>query len=298
MKKVCLSLFLLFCMVGTYASRPKVGLVLGGGGAKGAAEIGVLKVIDKARKEGLHIDFIAGTSMGAVIGGLYAVGFSPNEIERLFLSEKWLTLFSGDAVGYISKRGWRAPTGLIKSDVIQAKLDSVFATVNRRFFSSTLIPFNCVAVDLEKFKEERLCEGVLAREILASMSYPGFLPVTQDGKKLIDGGVLNNLPIDVVRIMGADIVIVIDLEQKAPSPRSFSLKRTLGIGGIANWLVSRPDITKRDENIKSLMKTDIYVNPNLKDYSIKDFDGTKLKQMILIGENEGNKIWNELMKLK
>ena len=98
--------------------------------------------------------------------------------------------------------------------------------------------------------------------------------------------------------MGADIVIVVDLEHKAPSPRSFSLKGTLGIGGIANWLVSRPDITKRDENIKSLMKTDIYIKPNLRDYSIKDFDGTKLKEMILIGEKEGNRIWNELMKLK
>ena len=298
MKKVYLLLFVFVCTVSSYANRPRIGLVLGGGGAKGAAEIGVLKVIDKARKAGLHIDYIAGTSMGAVVGGLYAAGISPDDIERLFLTEKWLAIFSGDAVGYISKTGWRAPTGLIRSDVIQAKLDSVFTTVNRRFFSSTIIPFNCVAVDLEKFKEERLCEGVLAREILASMSYPGFLPVQQNGKKLIDGGVLNNLPVDVARTMGADIVIVVDLEQKAPSPRSFSLKGTLGIGGIANWLVSRPDITKRDENIKSLMKTDIYINPNLKAYSIKDFDGTKLKEMIQIGENEGNKIWNELMKLK
>lgn len=298
MKKTYLFLLIFIWSVGAYANRPRIGLVLGGGGAKGAAEIGVLKVIDKARKAGLHIDYIAGTSMGAVVGGLYAAGISPNDIERLFLTEKWLTIFSGDAVGYISKAGWRAPTGLIRSDVIQAKLDSVFSTVNRRFFSNTLIPFNCVAVDLEKFKEERLCEGVLARAILASMSYPGFLPVQQDGKKLIDGGVLNNLPVDIVRMMGADIVIVIDLEQKTPSPRSFSLKGSLGIGGIANWLISRPDITKRDENIKSLMKTDIYIKPNLRDYSIKDFDGTKLKEMILIGEKEGNRIWNELMKLK
>lgn len=298
MKKTCLLLLFLAWVLGSYANRPKIGLVLGGGGAKGAAEIGVLKVIDKARKEGLHIDYIAGTSMGAVVGGLYAAGFSPNEIERLFLTEKWLTIFSGDAVGYISKRGWRAPTGLIRGDVIQAKLDSIFTTVNRRFFSNTLIPFNCIAVDLEKVKEERLCEGVLARAILASMSYPGFLPVQQDGKKLIDGGVLNNLPIDVVRIMGADIVIAVDLEQDTPSPRRFSLRGTLGIGGVANWLVSRPDIKKRYDNIKSLMNSDLYVNPPIKSFSIKDFDEQKLREMIKIGEDEGMKIWQELMNLK
>lgn len=298
MRRTFIFFLCLLWVEASLAVRPKIGLVLGGGGAKAAAEIGVLKVIDKARKAGMPIDFIAGTSMGAVIGGLYAAGFSPEKIEELFLTEEWLKVFSGDAVGYISFSSWRAPTGLIRGDVIQARLDSIFSTVNRRLFTETEIPFNCVAVNLNSIEEEILHEGVLARAILASMAYPGFLPVQQDGKKLIDGGVLNNLPIDVARIMGADIVIAVDLEQEESATRKFSLKAKLGIGGIANWLVSRPDIKKHNENVESLIKPDIYIQPSLKGYSITDFEKTKLKEMIKIGEEKGNHYWVDLMRLR
>ena len=295
MKKViCIVIASLFSISIT-ASRPKVGLVLGGGGAKGAAEVGILKVIDKARKYGLEIDYIAGTSMGALIGGLYAAGISPDDIERLMLTEKWLSLYSKDAVGYFSKNYWRAPTGLVRDDFLQNKLDSVFSSYDCRFFSDTLIPFNCVAVNINDMTEVYLKEGVLARSIVASMAYPGFLPIQQDGMNLIDGGILNNLPVDVARRMGADIVIAIDLEQTTKSTRNFSLKGTLGIGGFANWFVSRPDFKKRNENIKD---ANVYIHPVLTAFSIKDFDYSKLIRMIEIGEQEGNKFWNVLINLK
>ena len=291
---ICIVIVSLFSVTIT-ASRPKVGLVLSGGGAKGAAEVGILKVIDKARKYGLEIDYIAGTSMGALIGGLYAVGISPDDIERMMLTEKWLSLYSKDAVGYFSKNYWRAPTGLVRDDFLQNKLDSVFSSYGCRFFSDTIIPFNCVAVNINDMTEVYLKEGVIARSIVASMAYPGFLPIQQDGMNLIDGGILNNLPVDVVRRMGADIVIAIDLEQATKSTRNFSLKGTLGIGGIANWLVSRPDVKKRNENIKD---ANVYIHPNLTAFSIKDFESSKLIKMIEIGEQEGNKFWNILINLK
>ena len=217
MKKAICIILISLVSVTIAASRPKVGLVLSGGGAKGAAEVGVLKVIDKARKYGLKIDYIAGTSMGALIGGLYAAGICPDDIERMMLIEKWLSLYSKDAVGYFSKNYWRAPTGLVRDDFLQNKLDSVFSSYGCRFFSDTLIPFNCVAVNINDMTEVYLKEGVLARSIVSSMAYPGFLPIQQDGMNLIDGGILNNLPVDVVRRMGADIVIAIDLEQTTNS---------------------------------------------------------------------------------
>ncbi len=295
MKKAICIILVSLVSVTIAASRPKVGLVLSGGGAKGAAEVGVLKVIDKARKYGLKIDYIAGTSMGALIGGLYAAGISPDDIERMMFTEKWLSLYSKDAVGYFSKNYWRAPTGLVRDDFLQNKLDSVFSSYGCRFFSDTLIPFNCVAVNINDMTEVYLKEGVLARSIVASMAYPGFLPIQQDGMNLIDGGILNNLPVDVVRRMGADIVIAIDLEQTTNSTRNFSLKGTFGIGGIANWLVSRPDVKKRNENIKD---ANVYIHPNLTAYSIKDFESSKLIKMIEIGEQEGNKFWNILINIK
>lgn len=295
MKKAICIILVSLVSVTIAASRPKVGLVLSGGGAKGAAEVGVLKVIDKARKYGLKIDYIAGTSMGALIGGLYAAGISPDDIERMMFTEKWLSLYSKDAVGYFSKNYWRAPTGLVRDDFLQNKLDSLFSSYGCRFFSDTLIPFNCVAVNINDMTEVYLKEGVLARSIVASMAYPGFLPIQQDGMNLIDGGILNNLPVDVVRRMGADIVIAIDLEQTTNSTRNFSLKGTFGIGGIANWLVSRPDVKKRNENIKD---ANVYIHPNLTAYSIKDFESSKLIKMIEIGEQEGNKFWNILINIK
>ncbi len=294
--------------------RPKVGLVLGGGGAKGAAEVGVLKVIEEA---GIPIDYIAGTSIGSIVGGLYAIGYRAEQLDSMFTSQEWLTLLSDrqkkhqykiyqeqDSVGYVfgfpvirkGKQNAEETFGMVKGDKVLQLLQSMTGDYDRRPFDSLPIPFRCVAVDINKWKEVVLAGGSLAKAMRASMAIPGvFKGLRSNGKLLVDGGVLNNLPVDVVRQMGADIVIAIDLTQHKHESRSFSLKDWLGIGGAADWIVSRPDITKYNENRKHV---DVYINPPLDGYDVTSFNNNSIREMIHIGQRTGKKCLPQLQKLK
>jgi NTE family protein len=136
------------------------------------------------------------------------------------------------------------------------------------------------------------------------MSIPGiFKPVNQDGMRLVDGGMLNNLPVDVAKQMGADIVITIDLQQNEQKPRSSDfdfdmvsgIADMLGFGGLLNWVAKRPDITKYNDNVKL---TDIYIHPPLPDLDASSFGNKNSARMIKIGEEEAMKHWDELIKLK
>lgn len=258
---------------GTGGKRLKVGLVLGGGGAKGAAEIGVLKVIEEV---GIPIDYIAGTSIGAVNGGLYSVGYRAAGLDSLFMNQEWLNLFvSGNITETLDEK-----TGI--SDSID--------------FDDMPIPFRCVAVNIKGNKEVVLRSGHPALAMRASMAIPGvFKPVKIDNMTLVDGGMMNNLPVDVVKAMGADVVIAIDLTQKKHESRGFSLKKKTGIGGILDWAVSRPDWRKYNENRKA---ADIYINPDLKGYGTMSFNKSKIAEMIDIGYETGNKHREQLVKLK
>ena len=289
------------------ADRPKIGLVLGGGGAKGAAEIGVLKALEEV---GLEFDYIAGTSIGSIIGGLYSCGYRAAELEKMFLSQKWLTLmtdrdeeyskaFSNDdgvfhAFGFPvytsvktkkqrKKDGKESPIsgfGLNHGDKIVALFDSLTARKDSISFDSLPIPFRCVATDILKQDEVVLDAGVLSMCMRASMAIPGvFKPVKLNGRLLVDGGMQNNLPVDVVLGMGAEYVIAIDLTQNKHETRSFSLKESWGIGGILDWLVSRPDWKKYNENVSA---ANLYINPPL-DYDALDFQTEKIRMMIDIG---------------
>ena len=165
--------------------RLKVGLVLGGGGAKGAAEIGVLKVIEEV---GIPIDYIAGTSIGSIVGGMYAMGTRSRQLDSLFVNQDWLVLFTNNVREFLSK------------------------VTQQKHFNELEIPFRCVAADVYANEEVVMSEGLLCDAMRASMSIPGvFKPVIQGGRMLMDGGLLNNLPVDVVKAMGADVVIAIDL---------------------------------------------------------------------------------------
>jgi NTE family protein len=208
--------------------RPKIGLVLGGGGAKGAAHIPVLKLLDELD---FPIDFIAGTSAGGIVGGLYAAGYSGAEIEELFAGADWSDLFSDrpqrDLQPYFEKRldgryqlalfplkGIPStPQGLVSGQKIFDLLSSLtFPLAGDIDFDELPIPFRCLAVDIINGKEVVLKSGSLARAIRATSAIPTLLaPVEWDEYLLVDGGVLNNLPIDVVKDMGADIVIAVDL---------------------------------------------------------------------------------------
>lgn len=250
-------------------SQPKVGLALGGGGAKGAATIGVLKVIESA---GIKVDYIAGTSIGAIVGGLYASGYSSRELELLFLSQEWQDVLEGHR--------------------IEAKLRTLLANRGVEQFKDTKIQFRCVAAEENSFDEVILSSGCLYKAIRASMSVPEiYEPVKWGNKYLVDGGVINNLPVDVVRDMGADIVIAIDLQQKGGFDFGFSS----GIGGLVDWALSRPDIERRSQNIKD---ADVHIQPRLPDFTAASFGHDNCQLMLQFGEEKAREHWDELIEIK
>ena len=265
---------MLMLSVGMMADEPdgerlKVGLVLGGGGAKGAAEIGALKVIEEV---GIPIDYIAGTSIGSIVGGLYAMGTSSHQLDSLFVNQDWVGLFTNNV------------------------RDFLFRVTRQKHFDELEIPFRCVAADINNNEEVVMSQGLVCDAMRASMSIPGvFKPVIQDGRMLMDGGLLNNLPVDVVKAMGADVVIAIDLQQKQHKDREFSLKSLLGIDGPLNWLVERPDWKKYNANRRA---ADVYIHPMLDGYGASDFNKTDIRQMITLGYEAAMNARDELVDLK
>lgn len=285
-------------------TRPKVGLVLGGGGAKGAAAIGVLRELERAK---IPIDYIAGTSIGAIIGGLYAQGYRADDLEKLFRSQNWLALLADrdttlvgkvykeeDGVIYVFgfpvRRKAEADnnTGfwMLHGDHVYNFLDSLVSrSPVQRGTVKQAIPFSCVAFDIRRQQEIVLDTGSLARNMRASMAIPGaFKPVQIDTLMLVDGGMGNNLPVDVVRKMGADIVIAIDLQQRKRDDYRSPFGFLKGLGGILDWLAERPDIKKYNVN---RTKADLYINPDLGSYGVTDFNAKAIKAILKIGEDTG-----------
>ncbi|MBR0274724.1 MAG: patatin-like phospholipase family protein [Prevotella sp.] len=304
MRKILTTILLtLTCMLTVQAQRPRIGLVLGGGGAKGAAEVGVLKAIEAA---GIQVDYIAGTSIGAIVGCLYAAGYTAAELEQLFTEQEWLSLLTDrredlsseplktvDGVTYIL--GFpvidlnNKAFGVLGGNRVEQVLDSMLALKGAVEFERLKIPFRCVAAEMLTASEVVLSEGTVPQAVRASMAIPGlFKPVTIDGRKLIDGGMMNNLPVDVVRAMGADYVIAIDLQQNQHESREpvdagiiSGIGDLIGLGEVVDWVVNRPDINKHNANRDS---ADIYVNPPLPDYEASSFGNKSMRRMIDIGE--------------
>ena len=285
-------------------ARPKVGLVLGGGGAKGAAAIGILKELER---EKIPIDYIAGTSIGAIIGGLYAQGYRADDLEKLFRSQNWLALLADrdttlvgkvykeeDGVIYVfgfpvrRKADADNNTGfwMLHGDHVYNFLDSLVSrSPVQRGIVKQAIPFSCVAFDICRQQEIVLDTGSLARNMRASMAIPGaFKPVQIDTLMLVDGGMGNNLPVDVVRKMGADIVIAVDLQQRKRDDYRSPFGFLKGLGGILDWLAERPDIKKYNVN---RTKADLYINPDLGSYGVTDFNAKAIKAILKIGEDAG-----------
>ncbi len=213
------------------APRPSIGLALGGGGARGVAHAGVLRALEDMR---IPIDCIAGTSMGAVVGGLYAAGLAPDELERELTGMDWTAIFLGrppridwpshrrrEDVGFLARfplgvRGGEVilPGGLIEGQELEIVLrrHTVRAAPGRIDFDHLPIPFRALAADLESGEAIVLGEGDLAGAIRASIAIPGaFAPVEIGGRLLVDGGIAANLPVAAVRAMGADLVIAVDV---------------------------------------------------------------------------------------
>ena len=297
-------LFFLAFMLHTSAchAQPKIGLVLGGGGAKGAAHVGVLKVLEE---QDIHIDYIAGTSIGAIVGGLYATGYTSDELAELFCQQEWLSLLTDRNeelinVPYRMKNGivylfgfpvydtTKTSIGLLRGERIEQVLDSMMGCRGLNHFDELRIPFSCVATEFRTANEIVLSKGMPAEAMRASMAIPGvFKPVSIEGRLLVDGGMMNNLPVDVVRQMGADVVIAVDLQQNREEPHGTDLGMLstfgdmLGIGGLINWVETRPDLVKYQENIKL---ADIYINPPINDADATSFGNEKMQYMLQQGE--------------
>lgn len=273
-------------------NRPRVGLVLSGGGAKGAAHIGVIRAVEQA---GIPIDYIAGTSMGAIVGGLYAMGYTTDELEQLVKMQDWEMLLSDKSPRkQLSpeqrERKGRYILNIPLSRSAKPKMDgfvrgrnlgNMLARLTVGYhdsisFDSLHIPFACVATNLANGDEVVLRSGKLSAAIRASMAIPGvFTPVVMEGKTLVDGGLCNNFPVDVARRMGADIVIGSTVQ------RVFNdTMQQGGIQSVVQQLISISSRRKFEENIQ-LCNLHIGVNP--KGVSTMDFSPEKLDTMIRRG---------------
>ena len=266
-------------------SRPKIGLALSGGGARGAAHLGVIRVLEE---NNVPIDYIAGTSMGSIVGGLYSSGMSTDEIEAGLASIDWDDVFHDrpprgdrsfrrkrDDDFYLidAKPGFNdgkvdLPRGLIqgqKIDLVLARFALPVASVDD--FDDLMIPFRAVAADIATGEEVVMGSGNLGLAIRASMSIPAlFTPAIVDGRLLVDGGISNNLPISVVRDMGADIVIAVDIS--TPLLDEEEIDSVLVITQQLTGLLTRRNV---EAQIATLSDNDIFIVPDLGDVSTSDF---------------------------
>jgi len=326
MKKILVFLLLLALSLSAAAQRPKVGVVLCGGGAKGAAHVGVLKVLEE---NGIPIDMICGTSMGAIVSGLYAIGYTAADLDSLIMAQDWNFVMSdriprssrlferkqdqsrnlieipfgaGD-YSRLSARNQRKEEIPLLSNIPIAMVNgqniyNLFTRLSVGYqdsldFSRMPIPYACVAVDLVSKKEVVLRDGRFIDAIRASMAIPGyFSPVRLGDMVLVDGGALNNYPVDVCREMGADIVIGVllgDPEDEAEIPSVDN------IGEMATQMMNLYLDTKLPAAIAN---TDLLIRPSTKGYNVLSFDNESLRALIDNGEAAARAKQEDISNLK
>lgn len=288
-------------------ARKKVGVVLSGGGAKGAAHIGVLRALEKAR---IPIDYITGTSMGSIVGGLYAIGYTPDQLDSLIKGQDWSFLLSDKPLRrtqtvtereksekYILSISMQKTTKPDVSGLVQGQnLSSLLTKLTMGYhdsidYNKLPIPFACVATNVVDGKEIVFHSGVLATSIRASMAIPGFFtPVRKDGMVLIDGGMTNNYPVDVARQMGADIIIGSTVQQ--------DLLKADELNNVTSLLGQLIDISCRKKYAENIAASNIHFQVNTGNYSTMDFTPEAIDTMIHRGEETVYAQWDELMALK
>lgn len=274
--------------------RPKIGLALGGGGARGTAHIGVIRALEEMH---IPIDYVAGTSMGSIIGGLYSCGYTPDQMEKLIGSIKWDTLFQDaperkdqsfrqkeDDFEHLmpfefglnfKKGGLLLPPGLIAGSKLGFVLETATVPCSSvSNFDQLRIPFRAVATDIQTGRPYVMGKGDLARVIRASMAIPAiFTPVEIDGHLLVDGGESENLPVQTVKAMGADIVIAVNV---GSSGAEIAAKPT-NVGGMIGRLI---DLPLQQNTMASAKLATVVITPNLAGYTSADF-GKGLKMIPL-----------------
>jgi NTE family protein len=268
------------------SSRPKIGLVLGGGGARGAAHVGVLRVLEELH---IPIDYIAGNSMGAIVGGLYAEGMTPDQIEHELETIDWDDVFTDapprpdrsfrrkrddDTYAVQARLGFsegkmKFPFAFVQGQKFDLQLSRLTLPAAKiQDFNKLPIPFHAVATDIETGRAVVLQSGDLALAIRASMAVPGaFAPVEIDGKLLVDGLVSNNVPVDVVRAMGADIVIVVDVGSGL-----FKRDEIKGVLDVVAQLSNILSDRNVEQQLATLKPADILIRPALGKMSAGDFN--------------------------
>nr|WP_315241448.1 patatin-like phospholipase family protein [uncultured Flavobacterium sp.] len=284
--------------------RPKIGLVLSGGGAKGFAHIGVLKVLEQA---GIKIDYIGGTSMGAVIGGLYATGYNAEQIDSIFKRTNFDELIN-DYIPRGSKNFYGKkndelyaivlpfsnlrvgiPEALSKGMYNYNLLSSLTRNVRHvRDFNQLPIPFLCIGTNIETGEEVLLNKGNLAQAMVASAAFPSlFSPVEVDGKLLVDGGVVNNYPIKEVRNLGADIIIGVDVQD--------DLLNRKGLKNATRILVQITNLQSIEKMKGKRADTDIYIKPDIRDFGVISFD--RGGEIIRRGEDATFEVYEKIKTL-
>ncbi|HKH60691.1 MAG TPA: patatin-like phospholipase family protein [Flavitalea sp.] len=284
--------------------RPKIGLTLSGGAAKGLAHIGILKAIDSA---GLKVDLLTGTSMGSVIGALYAAGYSGNEIEQLARKVDWDILLSNQStlrsllmaekeeysryaveLPWVSN-GFKLPTGVLQAEELWLKLSELFFPVyNIKNFGDFSIPFKCIGTDIATGEAVVLDKGEIVTAIRSSMAIPSlFTAVEYDGRRLVDGGIVRNFPVSDVKAMGADIVIgsqvATGLLPKEKLVNAFQI------------LLQVAFLREAEENKKGVEMCDIYIAMPMENYNAGSFN--RSTEILEFGLKEGRKIYPRLKML-
>lgn len=297
---ICISLF---SGIATANGRPKIGLALGSGGARGYAHIGVLKILEK---EKIEIDFIAGTSVGSLIGSLYALGFDASKIEEILLKQDFMEYISFESISFDLKQtknknilGFsinipklianpRLPRGLISTIGIRDEFDRI--TDWAHFEYDLKIPFKAVATDLITGDKIIMDKGKVSNAVAASISIPGiFSPFEFEDMILVDGGLKDPVPVNVVREMGADIVIAVNLQNIKEAKED-----PYNIISIADRSI---EIMIEDLTKVSLRDADIILEPSYVgnvSFLMKEKERVKV---IKAGEDEATKKMSELKKI-
>lgn len=285
--------------------QPKIGLVLSGGGAKGMAHVGVIRAMEKA---GIRPDFVVGTSMGSVVGGLYAMGYSADELEQIIRSINWDLIISNrvgfETVAFEEKEYYNRyllefpirngkislPSGLIEGQMLSEVLH-YYTWPARKYknFDEFPIPFRCIATDISTGQPIVFQEGYLHDALRSSIAIPtAFTAFQLDSTMVVDGGVVNNFPVDVVRQMGADFVIGVNV-----SDEDFIRAEKLeGFAAILMQLSMAESLGKTAENIK---QTNIYIKPDLGPYGTASFDD--FDTILKIGDETGEKFYPQFKTL-
>ena len=289
-------------------ARKKVGLVLSGGGAKGMAHIGAIKVIEEA---GIPVDYVVGTSMGSIIGGLYAIGYTPQQMDSMVRHQDWGYLLSDQisrkdmnlmeremdekfviSVPFSKTAIQDVTGGLIKGQNIADLFSELTLGYHDSLdFNKLPIPFACVAENIAKGEEYDFHSGVLSTAMRASMAIPGvFTPVRLDSMVLIDGGVVNNYPVNVAKQMGADVIIGVDVQSSLKPANELE-----NAGAILGQLI---DLMGQENYLKNLKETDVHIKVNVKGYSAASFSKNAVDSLIHRGLIAAEEQKDALMKLK